>query len=159
MWMLQNVAASPASIASELKSPLPGTKDSKRTDGWDTEEWGSLEEDLVFSHSKQNSWSMLQSVAQTLTPRWHKFVCSLTVQCNAMQLSWWVHAHSIECLNAASFRSLYSIYHLKWIAYLSFTCLVLQKAVMCSRLLEYNKCLACCMAILPCTLCSLHSQW
>lgn len=46
-WMLQT-PASPPSTASESKSPVLGTKERKGTDGWDTEEWGSLEEDPVL---------------------------------------------------------------------------------------------------------------
>jgi hypothetical protein len=45
--MLQT-PASPPSTASEPKSPIPGTRERKGTDGWDTEEWGSLEEDPVL---------------------------------------------------------------------------------------------------------------
>ena len=46
MWMLQT-PASPPSTMLEPKSPLPGTRERKGTDGWDSEEWGNLEEDPV----------------------------------------------------------------------------------------------------------------
>ncbi|PSN48910.1 hypothetical protein C0J52_03481 [Blattella germanica] len=49
--------ASPPSTMSEPKSPLPGTRERKGTDGWDTEEWGSLEEDPIAESSPGEGWA------------------------------------------------------------------------------------------------------
>ena len=46
MCMLQTPASPPSTVL-EPKSPLPGTRERKGTDGWDSEEWGNLEEDPV----------------------------------------------------------------------------------------------------------------
>ena len=56
MWMLQT-PASPPSTMLEPKSPLPGTRERKGTDGWDAEEWGNLEEDPV-----RDTWSCISIV-------------------------------------------------------------------------------------------------